>query len=67
MSEEIFTVGHSNHPAEFFTGLLERHAVTAIADVRSAMFGSRALMAEEAYDAQAERIAFNRKPKQRPG
>lgn len=132
MSEEIFTVGHSNHPAELFIGLLERHGVTAVADVRSTpysrrnpqfnrdelrdalkargiqyvflgtelgarsedescyvddkvsyaalarlmkrlklntddMFGSLASMAEPAYDAQAERIAYDRKPKRRPG
>lgn len=47
MREEIFTVGHSNHPAESFIGLLERHGVTA--------------------EAQAERIAYDRKPKRRPG
>ena len=31
----VFTVGHSNHPLEHFTGLLRRHGVTALADVRS--------------------------------
>ena len=31
----VFTVGHSNHPLEHFIGLLRRHGVTAIADVRS--------------------------------
>lgn len=31
----ILTIGHSNHPQETFLGLLERHRVTALADVRS--------------------------------
>ncbi|MCE9619573.1 MAG: DUF488 domain-containing protein [Planctomycetes bacterium] len=34
----IFTVGHSNHTMEKFIGLLKRHQVTAIADVRSVPF-----------------------------
>lgn len=32
---EIFTVGHSNHPIDYFIGLLKRHDITALADVRS--------------------------------
>jgi uncharacterized protein (DUF488 family) len=31
----VFTVGHSNHPFEHFLGLLRRHGITALADVRS--------------------------------
>jgi uncharacterized protein (DUF488 family) len=31
----ILTIGHSNHPFEYFLGLLRRHAITAVADVRS--------------------------------
>ena len=31
----VLTVGHSNHPQETFLELLERHRVTALADVRS--------------------------------
>ncbi|MFP5223808.1 MAG: DUF488 family protein [Acidobacteriota bacterium] len=31
----ILTIGHSNHPFEHFLDLLRRHAVTAVADVRS--------------------------------
>lgn len=31
----IYTVGHSTHPLEEFLGLLKRHGITAIADVRS--------------------------------
>jgi uncharacterized protein (DUF488 family) len=31
----IYTVGHSNHPIERFIGLLRRHGITALADVRS--------------------------------
>ena len=32
----ILTIGHSNHPQEIFLGLLGRHQVSALADVRSA-------------------------------
>ena len=31
----VLTVGHSTHPLEAFVALLRRHAVTALADVRS--------------------------------
>jgi len=31
----LFTVGHSTHPIEVFVGLLKRHGITAVADVRS--------------------------------
>ena len=31
----VLTVGHSTHPLEAFVALLQRHAVTALADVRS--------------------------------
>jgi uncharacterized protein (DUF488 family) len=32
---EIFTIGHSNHSIETFITLLQKHGVTALADVRS--------------------------------
>jgi len=32
---DIFTIGHSNHPAEYFLSLLSRHGITALADVRT--------------------------------
>jgi len=35
MQGSVFTVGHSNHPLEHFIGLLRRHGITALADVRS--------------------------------
>lgn len=35
MTETIYTVGHSNHPMEHFCGLLDRHGITAVCDVRS--------------------------------
>ncbi|WP_428940956.1 DUF488 family protein [Fontivita pretiosa] len=35
MTKAIYTIGHSVHPIEEFIGLLTRHQVTAIADVRS--------------------------------
>ena len=31
----IYTVGHSNHPIERFTALLQQHGIGAVADVRS--------------------------------
>jgi len=31
----LFSIGHSNHPIEHFLGLLRRHGVAAVADVRS--------------------------------
>jgi uncharacterized protein (DUF488 family) len=37
----IFTIGHSVHPIEVFLGLLSQHAVTAVADVRSAPYSRR--------------------------
>ena len=35
MERTIFTIGHSTHPQERFIGLLERHGITAVCDVRS--------------------------------
>jgi uncharacterized protein (DUF488 family) len=37
----IFTIGHSNHDLAAFLKLLERHGITAIADVRSQPFSRR--------------------------
>ena len=34
----VFTIGHSNHPLNAFMALLQRHRVTALADVRSAPY-----------------------------
>ncbi len=31
----IFTIGHSNHPAEHFVDLLRQHGIATLADVRS--------------------------------
>ncbi len=31
----LFTVGHSNHPPEVFVGLLKRHEIQVLVDVRS--------------------------------
>jgi uncharacterized protein (DUF488 family) len=57
MTVNIYTIGHSNHPIERFLALLQQHAITAIADVRSVpysrrnpQFNSKALTASlEAY------------------
>lgn len=34
----VFTIGHSNHTIEEFVGLLKKHGITALADVRSAPY-----------------------------
>ena len=34
-SKTIFTIGHSNHPVEFFLDLLQAHSINCIIDVRS--------------------------------
>ena len=31
----LYTIGHSNHPIEHFLGLLRRHGIETVADVRS--------------------------------
>ncbi|MHB9028401.1 MAG: DUF488 domain-containing protein [Candidatus Latescibacterota bacterium] len=35
MNHEIFSIGHSNHPAEVFLGLLRLHSIDTVCDVRS--------------------------------
>lgn len=37
-SSTIFTIGHSDHSSERFLGLLSKHGITALADVRSAPY-----------------------------
>lgn len=32
---KLFTIGHSNHSIEFFLSLLQKHEISAVADVRS--------------------------------
>jgi hypothetical protein len=34
MSEQLFTIGHSNHPLDGFLSLLRQHGVEALADIR---------------------------------
>ena len=41
LQDAIFTVGHSNHALDVFLGLLRRHGISAVADVRSAPFSRR--------------------------
>lgn len=38
IGRDIFTIGHSAHELETFLGLLKRHGVTAVADLRSQPF-----------------------------
>lgn len=40
-SPSLFSVGHSNHAWEHFLGLLQRHAIQLVADVRSTPFSRR--------------------------
>ena len=35
MGKDVFTIGHSRHALDDFVGLLRRHCVTALCDVRS--------------------------------
>lgn len=41
VSEQLLTIGHSNHAPDQFVGLLLRHGVTALADVRSQPYSRR--------------------------
>ncbi|WP_139558005.1 DUF488 domain-containing protein [Methylotetracoccus oryzae] len=41
MSEQLLTIGHSNHALDQFIALLRRHGVTALADVRSQPYSRR--------------------------
>jgi uncharacterized protein (DUF488 family) len=34
----VYSIGHSSHPAEVFTGLLTKHAMQVLVDVRSAPY-----------------------------
>ncbi len=38
MAQEVFTIGHSNHPIEKFLDLLHANKIQAVADVRSSPF-----------------------------
>lgn len=38
LNNEVLTIGHSNHAIEAFIALLQRHQVSALADVRSTPF-----------------------------
>src|SRR5262245_25862717 len=38
---ELFTIGHSNHPIERFVALLQQHTIAAVADVRSVPYSRR--------------------------
>ena len=42
MSEQVFTVGHSNYEIEDFLAILKRHEITAIGDVRSVPYSKYA-------------------------
>jgi len=35
---ELFTIGHSVHPVEYFVDLLKQHGITALCDVRSSPY-----------------------------
>lgn len=38
IDNNVFTIGHSNHPIDAFIALLRQHGVTALGDVRSSPF-----------------------------
>jgi uncharacterized protein (DUF488 family) len=41
MHEVLFTIGHSNHSGDWFSELLTKHHISAVADVRSRPFSRR--------------------------
>jgi uncharacterized protein (DUF488 family) len=41
MDRTLFTIGHSTHPFEHFLGLLRKHAIEAVCDVRSVPYSQR--------------------------
>ena len=41
MSQDIYTIGHSNHPIVDFIALLQRHSIGVVADVRSHPYSAR--------------------------
>ena len=57
----LYTIGHSNHTIEDFIGLLKRHGVTAVVDVRSAPYSRYCPQFNKdilAIDLQAADIAY---------
>jgi uncharacterized protein (DUF488 family) len=38
MNNNVFTIGHSTHAGDYFIGLLAKHGISALADVRSSPF-----------------------------
>jgi len=73
-NNELFTIGHSTHPAERFTGLLRHHNVEVLADVRrfpgsrrNPQFNAGALrksleVAGIAYEPLGEELGGRRRP-----
>lgn len=41
LGDRLFTIGHSVHAPEVFLALLQRHGITAVADVRSSPYSRR--------------------------
>jgi len=41
MTETVFTIGHSSHDMDYFVGLLKRHSVSVVCDVRSKPYSRR--------------------------
>jgi uncharacterized protein (DUF488 family) len=78
-AREIFTIGHSTHPAERFVALLRAHDVELVCDVRrfpasrrNPQFDARALAealagAEIAYAPFGEELGGRRRPRARYG
>src|SRR6188768_4213748 len=52
----IFTVGHSNHPLEFFLELIKSHSISCLVDVRS--------VAASSYNPQYNKEFFSNTLKQ---
>lgn len=68
----IFTIGHSNHPAEHFVDLLRQHGIATLADVRSLPYSRWApqfrkeALARSLGDARIEYVFLGRELGGRP-
>ncbi|MBI4581312.1 MAG: DUF488 domain-containing protein [Planctomycetes bacterium] len=68
----LYTIGHSNHSAETFAGLLKSHGITALADVRSSPYSqycpqfSREALSEHLWSLGIEYVFLGKELGARP-
>lgn len=55
--KRIYTVGHSNKPVEYLIGLLDRHQITVVVDIRSKPFSKYSPQFNRAELAESLRLA----------